>query len=85
MIDARWFQDWGICGKDICDLDKSFEPTGHLIRYDPSTNSKQIRPVDVGPRIDINTGIDISPDGHWLIYTRADSLESDIMMVENFR
>jgi len=28
--------------------------------------------------------MDVSPDGRWVIYSRADSVESDIMMVENF-
>ena len=30
-------------------------------------------------------GLTVSPDGQWVVYTNADEISSDIMMVENFR
>jgi hypothetical protein len=81
VIGVRDFQDWRVCGSF---LDPSSAPAGQFIRYEPSVRSKHMRPLDVGRRIDGNMGIDVSPDGRWVIYTRADSLESDTMMVENF-
>jgi len=85
MIDAGSFQDWRFCGKEICVVDKSSAPAGRLIRYDPASKRRETRPLDVGARADASFGIDISRDGRWLIYTRADSVQSDIMLVENFR
>jgi hypothetical protein len=36
--------------------------------------------LQVGPVL----GMDVSADGRWLVYTRADSTESDVMLIENF-
>ena len=33
----------------------------------------------------MNVGLTVSPDGQWVVYTNADEISSDIMMVENFR
>ena len=30
-------------------------------------------------------GFDMSPDEKWILYTRVDELDSDIVLVENFR
>ncbi len=30
-------------------------------------------------------GFDMSPDEKWILYTLVDELDSDIMLVENFR
>jgi Tol biopolymer transport system component len=84
VIAARDFQNWRVCGAKVCVLDKSSPPSGQLIQYDPVTKRSQSKPLDAGPRVDASTGMDVSPDGRWIIYTRADSIESDIMIVENF-
>jgi hypothetical protein len=86
VIDVEDYQAWRLCGNKICVLRRSFSgPSSHLIRYAPSTRRSQTRLLDAGPRLDASTGLDISPDGRWVVYSRADSVESDIMMVENFR
>jgi hypothetical protein len=41
--------------------------------------------LDIGAPAKTATGFDVSPDGRMIIYTRVDALESDIMLVENFR
>ena len=79
------FQNWKVCGRYICMLDDSSAPSGHFIRYDPETKRKWTKPLDVGVRADISYGMDVSPDGRWVIYTRVDSVQDDIMLVENFR
>ena len=84
LIEASGFQNWRVCGKDICVLNKSAAPAGQFIRYNPITRNKQIKQLDVGPRVDASQGMSVSPDGRWVVYTRADSLQSDIMMIENF-
>ena len=84
MVDVSEFQNWQLCGPDICLLDMSSPPSGKLILFDPVKKRKQTKPIDVGLGVIASLGIDVSPDGRWLIYTRVDSAESDIMMVENF-
>jgi len=84
MIDAKDFQDWRLCGNQICVVQTSGRSAA-FVRYDPASERKQSKPLDIGSAGNIwDTGLDVSPDGRWLVYTRADSVESDIMMVENF-
>ncbi len=83
MIDAADFQDWRLCGNEICVIQTSGR-SAEFVRYDPVTGRRQSKPLDIGPPVLTGSGIDVSPDGRWLVYTRADSVESDIMMVENF-
>jgi hypothetical protein len=73
--------DWRLCGKDVCLVDRS---AGRFVRYDPAAKIKQVIPLDVGSFAATDLGMDVSQDGHWVIYSRADSVKSDIMMVENF-
>ena len=37
------------------------------------------------PKRPFNSGLDISPDRRWLLFTQVDSSDTDIMLVENFR
>ena len=70
-----------LCGKDICSVER---PSGRFVRYDTTTETRHFTSVDLGPLADTDFGIDVSPDGRWLVYARADSIQSDIMLVENF-
>jgi Tol biopolymer transport system component len=83
LINAPDFQNFRVCGKDICILDRS-TAHGRFIRYDPVTKQKQTKNGDFGPQFDASSGMDVSPDGRWIIYSRGDSVDSDIMLVENF-
>jgi hypothetical protein len=77
--------DEEICGNEICVIQTSGRST-EFVRYDPATGRQQSKPLDIGTAFLIaGSGIDVSPDGRWLVYTRADSVQSDIMMIENFR
>jgi len=40
--------------------------------------------LDIGPPFGAARGMVVSLDGQWVAYVRADSIENDIMMVENF-
>jgi Tol biopolymer transport system component len=77
-------EDWHVCGSDICFADRSSATAGRLIRFNTSKGSRHPTPVDLGPEIGPALGIDVSADGSWLVYTRADSTQSDVMVIENF-
>ncbi len=34
---------------------------------------------------ELGRNVDVSPDGEWILYTQMDQINSDIMLVENFR
>lgn len=58
-------------------------PTLNL--FDPATREvKLLRRFD-GPALSHEPGLTLSPDGTWLLYARADRVESDIVLVEQFR
>ena len=85
MIDAADFQDFRLCGNEICVVQASAGRSSEFVRYDPVAGRRQSKPLSIGPPVLTGSGIDVSPDGRWLVYTRADSIQSDFMMVENFR
>jgi Tol biopolymer transport system component len=85
VINASDFQDWRLCGNDLCILQRTSARSAEFVRYDPVTARKDSRALDIGPPVGAPRGIDVSPDGRWALYTRADSIVSDILLVENFR
>jgi Tol biopolymer transport system component len=84
LIDGADSQDWRLCGNEICLIQASAGRSAEFVRYDPATRRKQSKPLDIGPLVAASSGIDVSPDGRWLVFTRVDSVQSDLMMVENF-
>jgi Tol biopolymer transport system component/predicted Ser/Thr protein kinase len=46
---------------------------------------KQIATVDRGKGFLNSGGFAVSPDGRWILFARIDQVDSDIMLVENFR
>jgi hypothetical protein len=45
--------------------------------------SKQIRPILEVDK-DFGSGMSVSPDGYWMIYSQAGDVNSDIMLVDHF-
>jgi hypothetical protein len=61
-------------------------PQGHKVKFFPFAGGR----VDTvgaieGEPLPGNPGLTVSPDGRTLLYARIDRLDSDIMLVENFR
>ena len=76
---------WRLWGEGICFLNLNATPT-ELEFFDfASRRTKRISAIDTGPRVISGAAFDVSPDGKWLLYNRRDQMDSDIMLVENFR
>ena len=56
-----------------------------LNRFEPSTQTVTLLRLLTGPRLSHEPGLSLSPDGRWLLYARSDRVESDIVLVEQFR
>jgi Tol biopolymer transport system component/predicted Ser/Thr protein kinase len=77
-----WFK---VAATGIYHLDVSGSPA-HLKLFDFDTHrSKDVASIDLGYQVEGNQSIDISSDGQSILFTRADEVQSDIMLVENFR
>lgn len=75
---------WRVCGSGICFLDEKENPA-RLKRLDlRSGRTTSFGSLDLGREGSFGN-FDVSPDGRWVIYPRVDTLNSDIMLVENFR
>jgi len=69
----------------ICYLDFDESPP-EIKQMDFATGRvRRLGTLDTGNLIRYVLGISVSPDGKWLLYTRLDHTESNIVLVENFR
>jgi eukaryotic-like serine/threonine-protein kinase len=76
---------WTMLEKGIVFLD-SAEGSARIKFFDFATHGvRDITTVDLGPQPTAGRMFSVSPDGKWILYGRVDQLESDIMLVENFR
>ncbi len=81
------FMDWVLWRGNIVYINPEGNsgPTLELLDLD----TKEIRElVSFANRTNfggMNVGLTVSPDGQWVVYSNADEMSSDIMMVENFR
>jgi len=76
---------WTILEKGIGFLD-SAEGSARIKFFDFATRSaREITKVDLGPEPTAGRMFSISPDQNWILYGRVEQIESDIMLVENFR
>jgi Tol biopolymer transport system component len=85
IMDSPGWQHWRLCATAICVLNEDVRPAQFYI-FDPVMRSKThslTLPIVTPPHA--ASGFAVSPDRHWFIYTRVDSMQSDIMLVDNFR
>jgi len=84
VVDVPGWSNFRLVRNAIWFLDDSITPA-RLGVFDLSRRqATSLRPLNVGPYVPANRGFDVSADGRAVLYTRMDSVESDIMLVENF-
>jgi len=76
---------WRVLDKGIYFIEDS-EGLAKIKFLDFATRrTEEITTVDLGPRAPASEIFSVSPDAKWILYGRVDQVESDIMLVENFR
>ncbi len=77
------YGSWRVLEKGICLIDEGATPA-QIEFFDFATHRvKQIATLD--KEKGLAGGPVVSPDGQWILFARVDQVESDIMLVENFR
>jgi Tol biopolymer transport system component/serine/threonine protein kinase len=73
---------WRVLENGICFLDSGAMP--EIALFDFAT--RQVKQIGIVERAKgFWGGLAISPDGQWMLFTRVDQVDSEIMLVENFR
>jgi Tol biopolymer transport system component/serine/threonine protein kinase len=86
MLDQniRWSY-WSVLENGICFLDWGATPP-EIELFDFDTRQlKRITTVDRTKSLSGGGGFAVSPDGQWILFARMDQIDSEIMLVENFR
>ena len=75
---------WRVFGNGICFLDRTTQPAQLKLLDMGSGRTTRFGTVERGPLVPGVVAFDISPDGRWVLYSRVEALNTDIMLVENF-
>ncbi len=77
--------EWSVLGKGMYFLEDN-ERLAKIKFLDFATSrTQEVTTVNLGPRAFAREMFSVSPDAKWILYGRVDQVESDIMLVENFR
>ena len=79
---VNYHTDFAVTDRGIYFLAPPRPSEGAAINFFDSASAKvkRVFTLSNSPR----PGLDVSPDGRWLLYTQFDDVESDLMLVENF-
>jgi len=82
---VQLFVWWKVTRDGIYFVDGSASPA-HVRFLDFATQRvRTITSMYLGPLFPGGQYFDLSPDGQWILFDRLDQVESDIMVVKNFR
>ncbi len=79
------FAWWKIAPDGLYLVDGSTTPAPVKFFDFATQRVKPITSMDLGYLVPHATTFDVSPDGQWILFERVDQVESDVMLVENFR
>jgi hypothetical protein len=83
IVDQGDAQRWDVYGKGVCYVIENPRGSALIECYD--VDSRSVQRVATPEKVPFPLGFSVSRDGAWILYTRVDRNESDLMMVENFR
>ncbi len=84
VLDRVTARYWTLAGNDLYFIDMLGKPAPTLNALDlASGRVRLIAALDKSPDWG-DSGLSVSPDGHWLIWSQIDDLISRIMLLENF-
>jgi Tol biopolymer transport system component/DNA-binding winged helix-turn-helix (wHTH) protein len=85
LADAGWWRSWRIDKEGLWYIGQADAAPFPLRLFDFKTRqAKTIAFVEREP-LRWNPGLDVSPDGRWILYAQPEYKQSSIMLVENFR
>ncbi len=82
---VQLFVWWKVTRDGIYFIDGSTIPARVRLLDLATQRVRTITSMDLGPWAPGAQYFDLSPDGQWILFDRVDQVESDIMLVENFR
>ena len=85
ILEQGAWHEWALLSRGICLVNPGATPATIDFFEFASKRLKHLTAVDLGPSANAGSGFAVSPDGKWVLYTRVDQLDSDIMLVENFQ
>jgi Tol biopolymer transport system component len=87
VLDSITETNWTVTTEGIYYVDFAVEPSApKLVKFYSFRTNKinQVGAVEASVSADYS-GISVSPDGHWLMYSYVANVSSDLMMVDHFR
>jgi eukaryotic-like serine/threonine-protein kinase len=86
IFDGGQMGHWALLKDGICFFNRDAAPQPDIEFFGFATRQvKQIIKLDKTKVPGGASVLDVSPDGQWIIYWQVDGIDSDIMLVENFR